>query len=78
MATKKAQTPAQKAAQTPVHTEQPAALYAVVTDYLVNPSSDTPLSGDLTRAELEGFGIDVDDLVNRGILEATDRVRQAA
>lgn len=53
-------------------------LYTITTDLLVNPSSDTPLSGDLTRAELEGFGIDVDDLVNRGILEATDRVRQAA
>lgn len=51
-------------------------LYEITTDYLVNPTSDNMLKGDYTRAELEAFGIDVDELVKRGILEKTYRVRQ--
>ncbi len=51
-------------------------LYKITTDYLVNPNSDTPLSGYYTREEIEELGLDVDGLVSRGILEKTDRVRQ--
>lgn len=52
-------------------------LLSITTDYLVNPSSDTPLSGDHTRGELEAAGVDVDALLAAGILEVTDRVRKA-
>ena len=51
-------------------------LYAITTDYLVNPTSDAMLEGEYTREELETFGIDVDALVERGTLEKTNRVRQ--
>ncbi len=60
----------------PIHTEQ-THLYAIRTDYLVNPSSDTPLAGEYTRAELEAAGVEVDTLLGIGVLEETDRVRQA-
>jgi len=52
-------------------------LLSITTDYLVNPSSDTPLSGDHTRGELEAAGVDVDALIAAGVLEVTDRVRKA-
>lgn len=52
-------------------------LLSITTDYLVNPSSDTPLSGDHTRGELEAAGVDVDALLAAGVLEMTDRVRKA-
>ena len=52
-------------------------LLSITTDYLVNPSSDTPLSGDHTRGDLEAAGVDVDALIAAGILEVTDRVRKA-
>jgi hypothetical protein len=52
-------------------------LLSITTDYLVNPSSDTPLSGDHTRGELEAAGVDVDALLAAGVLEVTDRVRKA-
>ena len=52
-------------------------LLSITTDYLVNPSSDTPLSGDHTRGELEAAGGDVDALLAAGVLEVTDRVRTA-
>ena len=71
---------AKKAAPTQTSdTEQAVSqyLYAITTDYLVNPSSDTPLSGELTRSELEEAGVDVDGLLARGILEETNHVRQA-
>lgn len=53
-------------------------LLSITTDYLVNPSSDTPLSGDHTRGELEAAGVDVDALIAAGVLEVTDRVRKAS
>ncbi len=53
-------------------------LLSITTDYLVNPSSDTPLSGDHTRGELEAAGVDVDALLAAGVLEVTDRVRKAS
>lgn len=71
---------AKKAAPTQTSDTEPAAsqyLYAITTDLLVNPSSDTPLSGELTRSELEEAGVDVDGLLARGILEETNHVRQA-
>ena len=52
-------------------------LLSITTDYLVNPSSDTPLSDDHTRGELEAAGVDVDALLAAGVLEVTDRVRKA-
>ena len=52
-------------------------LLSITTDYLVNPSSDTPLSGDHTRGDLEAAGVDVDALIAAGVLEVTDRVRKA-
>lgn len=52
-------------------------LLSITTDYLVNPSSDAPLSGDHTRGELEAAGVDVDALIAAGVLEVTDRVRKA-
>lgn len=58
-------------------TEQADLLYAITTDYLINPTGDTPLSGELTRAELEQAGVDVDALLALGVLEATNHVRQA-
>ena len=69
---------AKKAAQAS-DTEQAVSqyLYAITTDYLVNPSSDTPLSGYHTRGELEAAGVDVDALLAAGVLEVTDRVRKA-
>jgi hypothetical protein len=53
-------------------------LLSITTDYLVNPSSDTPLSGDHTRGDLEAAGVDVDALIAAGVLEVTDRVRKAS
>ncbi len=53
-------------------------LLSITTDYLVNPSRDTPLSGDHTRGELEAAGVDVDALLAAGVLEVTDRVRKAS
>ncbi len=53
-------------------------LLSITTDYLVNPSSDTPLSGDHTRGDLEAAGVDVDALLAAGVLEVTDRVRKAS
>lgn len=50
-------------------------LYEITTDYLINPTSDEVLSGDYTRVELERYGLNVDDLVGRGVLEITNRVR---
>lgn len=53
-------------------------LLNITTDYLVNPSSDTPLEGEMTRGELEALGVDVDGLIERGTLEVTNHVRQAS
>lgn len=69
---------ATKRKTTPTQQTQPERLLRIVVDYVINPLSDTPFSGLVTRSELDAAGVDVDALLARGMLEETDRVRETA